>query len=241
MVSLASRVALVGIVLLAASGCQSALNWGSSTPAPAQPQTSPVGNYTVRAGDTLFGIAWRHGLDHRDLARWNRLGSGTFITPGQRIRLTPPAAEPGVGNTPQVTKRTSSSNTKKITDTPPPAWVWPTGGRIVAEFDQGDTPRTGVLLGGSMGDAVKAAAAGKVVYAGSGLIGYGQLLIVKHNESFLSAYGHNDKLLVAEGDTVAIGQRIARMGRGPEQTPALHFEIRRNGKPVNPRRLMPPR
>ena len=114
-------------------------------------------------------------------------------------------------------------------------------GRIVSEFGSETGPRTGALLEGVLRAPVHSAADGRVVYAGSGLIGYGKLIIVKHNDAFLSAYGHNDKLLVAEGDQIQRGEAIARMGQGPGQKPRLHFEIRRNGKPVNPRRYLPAR
>ena len=100
---------------------------------------------------------------------------------------------------------------------------------------------TGVLIDGRAGQPIVAAASGRVVYAGGGLIGYGQLIILKHNDTYLSAYGHNARLLVKEGQEVKKGQQIATMGEGPERKPRLHFEIRRNGKPVNPRRYMPAR
>ncbi len=100
---------------------------------------------------------------------------------------------------------------------------------------------TGVLIDGRPGQPIVAAAPGRVVYAGGGLIGYGQLIILKHNDTFLSAYGHNAKLLVKEGQAVRKGQQIATMGEGPERKPRLHFEIRRNGKPVNPRQYLPAR
>jgi len=100
---------------------------------------------------------------------------------------------------------------------------------------------TGVLINGRAGQAIKSAASGRVVYAGSGLIGYGQLIILKHNDTYLSAYGYNASLLVKEGEIISKGQRIATMGEGPEGKARLHFEIRRNGKPVNPRQFLPAR
>ena len=106
------------------------------------------------------------------------------------------------------------------------------------EFGEKPGPGTGVLIDGKTGQPVVAAAAGRVVYAGSGLIGYGQLIILKHNETYLSAYGYTSSLLVKEGQEVKKGQRIATMGEGPERKPRLHFEIRRNGKPVNPRQYL---
>ena len=124
---------------------------------------------------------------------------------------------------------------------PAPAWAWPTGGRINVEFGAKPGSGTGVLINGKAGQTIYAAASGRVVYAGSGLIGYGKLIIVKHNDTYLSAYGYNASLLVKEGEEVSKGQRIATMGEGPERKARLHFEIRRNGKPVNPRQFLPAR
>jgi lipoprotein NlpD len=114
-------------------------------------------------------------------------------------------------------------------------------GRVATEFGQRPGSGTGLLIAGKPGESIKAAASGRVVYAGSGLIGYGQLIIVKHNDTYLSAYGYNESLLVKEGDAIKRGQRIATLGEGPGREPRLHFEIRRNGKPVNPRRYLPAR
>ena len=111
----------------------------------------------------------------------------------------------------------------------------------MVDFGRRPGTGTGVLIGGRQGQSVRAAAAGRVVYSGSGLIGYGQLIIVKHNDTYLSAYGHNASLLVKEGETVERGQRIATMGEGPGREPRLHFEIRQNGKPVDPRDYLPAR
>ena len=120
---------------------------------------------------------------------------------------------------------------------PSPEWAWPTSGRINVEFGAKPGPGTGILINGKIGQPIIAAASGRVVYAGSGLIGYGQLIILKHNDTYLSAYGYTASLLVKEGEEVKKGQRIATMGEGPERKPRLHFEIRRNGKPVNPRQI----
>jgi len=191
--------------------------------------------HVVRRGETLYTIAWRYGRDHRDLARWNRLGDGSLIYPGQVIRLNPPegrAAAPA-GRAP--------SRPRPAPDAPAPAWSWPTDGRVEVGFGDRPGAGTGVLIGGDAGQAVRAAAGGRVVYAGGGLIGYGQLIILKHNDTYLSAYGHNASLLVREGQSIRQGQRIATMGVGPGQEPRLHFEIRQNGKPVDPRRYLPPR
>ena len=194
--------------------------------------------HIVRKGETLYSIAFRYGKKPEDLARWNRLGSGSLIYPGQRLRLTPPS-----GST-RTTARTSKPAPKplpKIPDQPSPKWAWPTSGRISVNFGAKPGPGTGVLINGKTGQAIVAAAPGRVVYAGSGLIGYGQLIILKHNDTYLSAYGYTASLLVKEGQEVKQGQRIATMGEGPERKARLHFEIRRNGEPVNPRQFLPAR
>lgn len=194
----------------------------------------------VREGDTLYSIARRYDLDPRDLAAWNRLGDGRLIYPGQRLSLT---GRVGAGTR---SAGTPASRPRVAASRPPPVkavdgWRWPTAGSLTAGF--GSTPGTqsGIEIGGRFGQSITAAADGEVVYAGSGLKSYGQLLIIKHNESFLSAYGHNDALLVREGERVAAGQNIARMGNGPGKRPLLHFEIRRNGSPVDPLQYLPGR
>ncbi len=211
------RVALIAFAVLLA-GCMSSLTHY-------EPRV-----YVVRPGDTLFKIAWQHGVDQRDLARWNGLRNPNLIHVGQRIRLTPPSSASRVAarGVPAAPRQTPAPVL------PPPAWVWPTDGPVVARFGGTGGIATGIGISGSAGQAVRAAAAGRVVYAGSGLIGYGQLVIIKHNDTYLSAYGHNRKLLVAQGQDVARGQPIAEMGLGPERQPRLHFEIRRNGAPVDP-------
>ena len=191
--------------------------------------------HIVRKGETLFSIAFRYGKRTEDLARWNRLGSGSLIYPGQTLRLTPPS-----GAATRTTQR-APKPLPKIPDQPSPKWAWPTSGRINVEFGAKPGPGTGVLINGKNGQPIVAAASGRVVYAGSGLIGYGQLIILKHNDTYLSAYGYTASSLVREGDTVKQGQRIATMGEGPERKARLHFEIRRNGEPVNPRQFLPAR
>jgi len=194
-----------------------------------------AGVYVVRPGDTLYGIASRLGIDYRDLARWNRLGDGSLIHPGQRLRLDPApegAAAPAP-RSPQV----------GAPDTPPPAagWLWPASGPLLAGFGASTRTASGILIGGQPGQAVVASADGEVVYAGSGLTGYGLLVIVRHNPGWLSAYGHNADLLVREGERVRAGQPIGHMGAGAGHDAVLHFEIRRNGAPVDPLRLLPAR
>ena len=220
-----ARLAVGLVAMLMIAACGSGGRW----------QDQPD-QHIVRRGETLFSIAWRYGKDPADVSRWNRLGDGSLIYPGQVIRLAPPS-----GRTSTSTQARTKQPLPKIPAQPPPAWRWPTSGRINVEFGGKPGSGTGVLIDGKAGQPIVAAASGRVVYAGGGLIGYGQLIILKHNDTYLSAYGHNAKLLVKEGQTVTKGQRIATMGEGPERKPRLHFEIRRNGKPVNPRQYLPAR
>ncbi len=200
-------------------------------------------SYTVRAGDTVYAIAWRYGLDYRELARWNRLGSGYSIFPGQVLVLRRPTGTvvtstakrrpPATGPKPPPLRRKPADST--------PEWRWPVKGRVLSSFGAAGAVGKGLDIAGANRAVVRAAAAGHVVYSGSGLIGYGQLIIIKHNNTFLSAYGYNSELLVAQGDKVSKGQQIARMGEGPGKRPMLHFEIRIDGKPVDPIIYLPTR
>lgn len=210
------------LLLLLLSAC------GSSTP-----YTSAATQHVVRRGETLYAIATRYGRTTEELARWNRLGDGSLIYPGQVIRLVPPGGSAGAPR--------PARTLPPIPDQPAPGFEWPTDGRVGVEFGGKPGTGTGVLIDGRHGQAVRAAASGSVVYAGSGLIGYGQLIIIKHNDTYLSAYGYNASLLVREGQSISKGQQIATMGEGPERKPRLHFEIRRNGNPVNPRQFLPAR
>lgn len=213
--------------------------------------------HVVRPGETLFGIAWSYGVDYRELARWNGLDNPDLIFVGQRIRLSPaggapvrtasqvsrpaPTAAPRSTSAGAATARPTSVPAR-VPSAPMPEWRWPTSGRIVSRFGVGTgVAPTGIGITGRAGQAVEAAAAGRVVYAGSGLIGYGQLVIIRHDDMFLSAYGHNARLLVAQEQVVTRGQRIAEMGLGPDRQPRLHFEIRRDGQPIDPLLYLPPR
>jgi lipoprotein NlpD len=206
--------------------------------------------HVVQPGETLYGIAWRYRLDHQQLARWNSLDDPNFIRVGQRIRLAPAGATaPARGASNAGTARSGSSSgsssrtpaSAPARTTPPPApvlpapaWQWPTQGPVVTTFGSKAGIATGISINGRAGQAIQAAASGRVVYAGSGLMGYGQLVIIQHNETYLTAYGHNRRLLVDQGQSVVRGQQIAEMGLGPAREPRLHFEIRRNGTPVDP-------
>ena len=201
----------------------------------------PPAQHIVRRGETLFSISWRYGKDPAALARWNGLGNGSLIHPGQVIYLTPPPASTNTRTGGTTASRPKSKPLPPVPTQPPPPWSWPTAGAVNVPFGGKPGTGTGVLIDGKAGQTVRAAASGTVVYAGSGLIGYGQLIILKHNDTYLSAYGYNASLLVKEGEKINKGQRIATMGEGPERKARLHFEIRRNGKPVNPRQFLPAR
>lgn len=208
----------------------------------------------VRRGDTLYGIAFRNGLDYRDVAAWNGIRSPYTIYPGQRLRLSgsggarataPVATRPA--RQPDRRPPATAATPRPPVATPPagPAshlrWSWPAEGQLINRFAAGDPTRQGIDIAGKRGDPVRAAADGVVVYSGAGLVGYGELVIVKHDESWLSAYGHNRSRLVAEGARVRAGQQIAEMGRTGADRDMLHFEIRRDGKPVDPLRHLPAR
>lgn len=227
------------------AGCGPATRW----------QHSSQESHVVRSGETLFKIAWRYGRDHRDLARWNGLGDGSLIYPGQVILLNPPTRSAARGTSPARSPTsspagpvagspgtaTATAPLPRLPSEPPPPWEWPASGNVAVEFGERPGTGTGILIGGAVGQQVRAAASGRVVYSGSGLIGYGQLIILRHNDTYLSAYGHNASLLVREGEDVRKGQPIATMGEGPGRAPRLHFEIRQNGQPVDPRQYLPRR
>jgi len=223
---LPSRFMLLLLAAALLSSCGSQSSWQDSQR-----------THIVRKGETLFSIAWRYGKSTTDLARWNRLGNGALIHPGQVLQLNGPAATSSRSSASRPPPRPLPS----IPSQPSPKWSWPTSGQVNVGFGAKPGTGTGVLINGKLGQAIYAAASGRVVYAGSGLIGYGKLIIVKHNDTYLSAYGYNASLLVKEGDQIKKGQKIAAMGEGPERKPRLHFEIRRNGKPVNPRQYLPAR
>jgi lipoprotein NlpD len=321
-----ARVVLVASVALLLGGCMAARKPApvvQRSPDPVQkPLPSAVearpGHYVVRRGDTLYSIARAHGIDHRDLARWNNIANPAAIEVGQELRVTDPALSPapppvaapgtapaqggavvspyeapppvqgrpmgtegpavaetptapagpatGVINTPQAVKlpysQAALARLEGAPAEPPPAaaapaapaeraqsgapdepdavaWGWPTKGKIIAGFNENGGPK-GVQIAGNLGQAIVASAPGRVVYTGSGLRGYGNLVIIKHNDTYLSAYAHNRSVLVKQGDSVAKGQKIAEMGDSDASRVMLHFEIRRLGKPVDPIRFLPP-
>ncbi len=226
-------------------------------------------NYRVQRGDTLYAIAFRLGMDFQALAAINGIQKPYVIKPGQTLKTVKSmslgkttqsssvpktnspsgksnttagaASQPAVQNAKSQTKTTASTSTSSSTKSlgPVRTWLWPTTGKVVRSYST--NLHKGIDIGGRRGDSVKAVAAGVVVYAGTGVTGYGALLIIKHNDQYLSAYGHNDAMLVKEGAYVKAGQQIARVGSSGTDTVKLHFEIRRNGKPVDPLKLLPTR
>lgn len=283
-------------------------NAGSHGVAPAR--VPPGGTYKVNKGDTLYSIAFRNGVDFRDLASWNNIAAPYTIWPGQELKLAPangkapvpapvhitgavvstapkpvapapahaaPPSPPESGFEPVTatsatataasTPAPAASTTPVVpvagapaataSNTPPPApvapaapgatrsnggvtWRWPADGSLIKRFQSGDAI-PGIEIAGKTGDPVRAAADGVVVYSGNGLVGYGELVIVKHNDSFLSAYGHNSKRLVKEGQRVSAGQQIAEMGATGASRDELQFQIRKDGNPVDPLGYLPSR
>ena len=222
-------------------------------------------NHRVQKGDTLYSIGWKYGIDHRQIAKWNDIPPPYAINEGQWVRVAPPqeewwedeypalkakTAHKPTGRNASSTAWTTRSDSKKVKPqnirtlavVEVSAWQWPTQiaeNTVISAHKA--KQKKGVDIYGQAGQDILAAASGKVVYSGSGLVGYGKLIIIKHNKTYLSAYGHNQRLLVKEGDQVKKGQRIANMGKTDDGRSLLYFETRRNGNTVNPLMLLPSR
>jgi lipoprotein NlpD len=238
----------------------------ASAPAVIAPVNQPAGfenagkpgYYTVKSGDTLLRMSLEHGQSMQDVARWNQLENPNRIEVGQVLRVVPPVGGEVVVRPvtkPQVV--TTPASSPQATAPEPPAsaasaasskpalaeddinWIWPANGTILAGFDE--VKNKGVDIGGKAGEPVLAAADGRVVYVGAGLRGYGNLIILKHNNVYLTAYAHNQTLLVKEDQSVLKGQKIAEMGSSDADRVKLHFEVRRQGKPVDPTKYLPAR
>lgn len=209
-------------------------------PPPVPPTTpSASGDHRVVArGDTLYDIARDAGVRYQDLAAWNSLEAPYVIVPGQRLRVTPPRGERQPPPQTARTKGRAASIDTKRDGRGPIAWRWPTDGAVVARFAPNDGTK-GIDIAGGAGQEIRAAAPGNVVYQGSGLRGYGQLIIIKHNADFLSAYAHCSAIYVQEGSVIKPGQKIAAMGSSGTDRVKLHFEIRRRGVPVDPLEYLP--
>ena len=222
------------------------------------------GFYTVKPGDTLIRIGLDAGQNWRDITRWNTIDNPNQIEVGQVLRVLPPVGTPGVVARPVTSQSPVSTSLPLQTastakpaanavpqansESPPPAqssteddltWIWPAQGAHLAGFDE--VKNKGLDIAGHAGDAVLASADGRVVYSGAGLRGYGNLIILKHNNTYLTAYAHNQTLLVKEDQSVRKGQKIAEMGNSDADRVKLHFEIRRQGKPVDPLKYLPAR
>lgn len=251
---------LLAMAALVLTACQSGYQTtrgkadDAAQPHAQKPAKAPVTGktYVVQSGDTVFGIAFRAGLNFRDLAAWNGIEEPYTIRVGQTLRLTPPSsiAAP-VRSPPRKVTPAPARSAPAVPAAPAAAtvqpvlsnigWQWPTEGELIGRFVVNDKTRQGINIAGRHGQPILAAADGTVVYSGAGLIGYGELLIVKHSNEWISAYAHNAKRLVAEGDKVKAGQHIADMGDSGSLNTMLHFEIRRNGKPVDPLLYLPER
>ena len=243
------RLGLVALLALSLAACSSTVvrtpqsEGGTGTSASSGRAGATV---VVQHGDTLYSLARRNGVSVADMIRWNGLQPPYTIYPGQRLAL----GQAGTGTGATAPTRTVVAPKPATPATPPPAtapvssgfsWRWPAQGVLLNTYVAGNNTRQGIDIGGSSGQAVTAAAGGVVVYSGAGLVGYGELIIIKHSEQWLSAYGHNRKRLVNEGQNVKAGEQIAEMGRTGAARDMLHFEIRYNGKPVDPLLYLPKR
>lgn len=237
----------------------------TSKPLPGAENAGKPGYYTVKPGDTMIRVGLESGQNWKDLVKWNNLENANVIEVGQVLRVVPPGENAsGVSTRPITVSKaetrpldakpapTAASSAPAAAPAPAPApvaavregdddinWMWPAAGPVSSVFEEGKSK--GLGISGKPGDPVLAAADGRVVYAGSGLRGYGNMVIVKHNNSYLTAYAHNQLLMVKEDQVVRRGQKIAEMGSSDAERVQLHFEIRRLGKPVDPARLLPPR
>ena len=211
------------------------------------PRQAPAaaGYYRVQPGDTLYKIAFQHGQDFLDLASWNRIAAPDHIRSGELLRILPPAAPSVARNAPVLPSTVARPTVARPTETayefadeaPPQRWSWPLQGPILARFGAG--LNKGIDIAGPRGLLVQAAANGRVVYAGSGLRGYGKLIIIRHGKTLLSAYAHNARILVNEGQRVHCGQNIGEIGDSDADRVMLHFEIREFGRPVDPLNYLP--
>lgn len=223
------------------------------------------GYYTVKPGETLIRIGLETGQNWKDIAAWNNLEQPNQISVGQVLRVLPPTAtlaaaaesggvvtrpvgtgsiastqvQPGQVSAPAARPAEPAATVATAASESGLSWIWPVPGPVIAGFDE--VKNKGLDLGGAAGEPVLAAADGRVVYVGAGLRGYGNLIILKHNNVYLTAYAHNKTLLVKEDQAVRRGQKIAEMGNSDADRVKLHFEVRRQGKPVDPTKYLPPR
>ena len=197
--------------------------------------------YIVRKGDTLGEIGQCFRIDMIYIVKRNNIKNPNVIKPGQRLVI--PARSGKAATRASSGKAKGKSASRPVR--PPTraksgiAWIWPAKGKIIRKFSSKGSGKQGISIAGKVGQKVVSAASGKVVYSGEGLVGYGRLIIVQHKREFLTAYAHNNRLLVKEGQSVKKGQAIADMGKTAAKTPRLHFEIRYKGKAVDPLKYLP--
>jgi lipoprotein NlpD len=232
----------------------------ASAPAPKPaPAKAAEGTYVVKKGDTLYSIALEHGADYREVALWNRLDDPTKISVGQVLRVVPPPEDrtvqvgraklPERGEArpldlppPQGQGRTPPPAAEKAPPPPPAAsqaaeFIWPARGKVIAGF--AEPRRKGIDIDGKLGDPVIAAAAGRVTYTGTGIPGLGKLVVIKHDNGFITVYAHNKDIMVKEQQAVKRGQKIAEVGNTDADRPKLHFQIRKGSAAVDPMRYLP--
>lgn len=242
---------IMGLLLSTLNGCTGFV----SVEQKFDPVSEGRNTHIVQKSETLFSLAWRYGWDYKALASANNIGYPYTIYPGQKltVRHGDYASAPAVSShSKNLTKNKSIKNSQgpsayKNSPQAPKSevsasdlnWSWPAKGELIAKFSTKSPTNKGIDISGSLGESVFAAAAGSVVYAGSGLLGYGNLVIIKHDDQFLSAYAHNKELLVKENQEVKAGQTIAEIGSSGTDKVKLHFEIRHKGKPVDPLKYLP--
>ena len=220
----------------------------AAKPAPA---AAAEGTYVVKKGDTLYSIALENGADYREVALWNRLDDPTKISVGQVLRVVPPPEERVQIGRAKLPERGEA----RPLDLPPPAstkaqppqpskpepsaaeFIWPARGKVIAGF--AEPRRKGIDIDGKLGDPVIAAAAGRVTYTGTGIPGLGKLVVIKHDNGFITVYAHNKDILVKEQQAVKRGQKIAEVGNTDADRPKLHFQIRKGSAAVDPMRYLP--
>jgi len=225
---------------------------GAAAPRPeARPDT-----YVVKRGDTLYSIALEHGADYREVAQWNSLEDPSKLSVGQVLRVTAPAQQPGVqvgsappgagkiesrplGSGPQQQQKpvAAARDEPRLLDAQPLQFAWPAKGKVLAGF--AEPRRKGIDIDGKPGDPVNAAAAGRVTYVGSGIPGLGKLVVIRHDQGFITVYAHNKDILVKEQQTVTRGQKIAELGSSDSDRPKLHFQIRKGAAAVDPLLYLP--
>ncbi len=239
---------IIAIVFMVLGGCQSQFAAAPVSNLWYQ-QTNSHNYYRVRAGDTLYSIAWMFGLDYRSIAAANHLSAPYSLTVGQKLKMTTVpkgeynrahaasrASHPSKVTSAKMklVKRTKPALTHHYSSANPKHWRWPARGQIIRTYKKGFASNSGIDISGHFKEPIYAAAAGIVVYSGSGVRGYGNLVIIKHGAHYLSAYAYNDINLVKLGQIVKSGTKIALMGKNNAGNIMLHFEIRKNGVPVDP-------